>query len=145
MTLLDVARGYVERGWCVVPIPHKHKKPVVKDWPSLRLTAAELPATFNGAASNIGVLLGAPSGYLVDVDLDCAEALLLAPSLLPKTLALFGRASKPRSHRLYIAALKTREVLGTGGARHERGRGHACRAPFHGRANRLSRLDAPHG
>src|SRR5262249_734827 len=40
---------------------------------------------------------------LVDIDLDCGEALMLADTYLPPTEAIFGRASKPRSHRLYIA------------------------------------------
>src|SRR5690606_32784070 len=52
---------------------------------------------------NVGVRLGEPSGWLVDVDLDCAEAIALAPMFLPPT-ATFGRLSKPRSHWLYIAA-----------------------------------------
>lgn len=49
---------------------------------------------------NVGVRLGAPSGGLVDIDLDCPEAVALAPAFLPPT-ATFGRTSKPRSHWLY--------------------------------------------
>jgi len=107
MTLLEVAQAYVERGWRVVPIPFRSKNPALTGWTNLRLTAEKLPAIFNGAPGNIGVLLGAPSGDLIDVDLDCPEALLLAPSILPKTPAVFGRLSKPRSHYLYVSALET--------------------------------------
>ena len=37
---------------------------------------------------------------VVDVDLDCPEALLLADHFLPNTKLEFGRASTPRAHRL---------------------------------------------
>jgi Primase C terminal 2 (PriCT-2)/Bifunctional DNA primase/polymerase, N-terminal len=52
---------------------------------------------------NIAVILGAASGELVDIDLDCPEALALADLYLSATGAVFGRASKPRSHRLFVA------------------------------------------
>lgn len=47
---------------------------------------------------NIDLILGADSG---DVDLDAAEAVQIADHFLPRTGAVFGRAGKPRSHRLY--------------------------------------------
>src|SRR5262249_52506130 len=34
--------------------------------------------------------------------LDCEEACRLADSFLPATHSVFGRASKPRSHRIYL-------------------------------------------
>jgi len=58
---------------------------------------------FDDIDQNIGVLLGEPSNDLVDIDLDCDEAIRLAPKFLPKTGAVFGRKSRPRSHRLYVA------------------------------------------
>jgi hypothetical protein len=39
---------------------------------------------------------------LVDIDLDCDEAIDLAPRFLPDTGAIFGRKSKLRSHLLYV-------------------------------------------
>jgi hypothetical protein len=42
---------------------------------------------------------------LTDVDLDCAEAVAISPYVLPPTEAIFGRASKRNSHRLYQTAL----------------------------------------
>jgi len=65
-------------------------------------TARTLPGHFAGR-SNIGVLLGDPSGWLVDIDLDHPRAVELADEYLPATDAIFGRPSKPRSHWLYIA------------------------------------------
>jgi hypothetical protein len=52
---------------------------------------------------NIAIRLGPASGDLVDADLDCTEAMTLADLYLPQTGAVFGRPSKPRSHRLYRA------------------------------------------
>jgi hypothetical protein len=99
--MLEVARAYFKRGWASVPVPHCKKGPRLKGWQRLRLTEADLPHYFNGHPQNIGVLLGAVSGGLVDVDLDCPAALALADRFLPSTAAVFGRQSKPRSHRLY--------------------------------------------
>jgi hypothetical protein len=84
-------------------VPHKRKGPVLPKWQALRLTpeTAEQHFSANGTPQNIGVLTGEPSGWLVDVDLDCREAVLLAPQYLPSTLR-FGRDSKPSSHWLYI-------------------------------------------
>ena len=38
---------------------------------------------------------------LTDTDLDCSEAIALAPHILPRTGAIFGRNSAPASHWLY--------------------------------------------
>ena len=85
----------------VVPISHKQKAPKIKAWEKLNITADNAAKFFNGADQNIGVQLGARSKGLTDVDLDCAEAVRLAPHFLPPTNAVFGRASKPSSHYLY--------------------------------------------
>jgi putative DNA primase/helicase len=62
----------------------------------------DLPRHFNCAPQNIGVLLGEPSGWLIDVDLDHPLAVELAAQYLPPTILRFGRASKPESHWLYV-------------------------------------------
>lgn len=100
MTPSDRALSYLARGWAPIPIPSRSKAPVGRDWPNLRLTADQIPAHFP-AGSNIGVVLGDASGGLVDVDLDCHEAVAAAPDYLPPT-ATFGRANNPRSHWLYV-------------------------------------------
>ncbi len=99
--LLAAARSCLSRGWAIIPVPLRQKGPIIPGWESLRLTVTDLPLHFSGP-SNLGVLLGAPSGGLVDVDLDSPGAVALADSHLPPTGAVFGRAGKPRSHRLYI-------------------------------------------
>lgn len=98
----DWARGYLDRGWAPVPIRKGSKTPRPKNWGTFNTTAETVENDFRDS-DNIGVILGARSGGLVDVDLDCAEAIELAPSFLPLTRAVFGRKSKPQSHYLYRA------------------------------------------
>ena len=49
----------------------------------------------------VGIVTGPDSGGPVDIDCDCVEAIYFAARFLPKTGAVFGRKSKPRSHYLY--------------------------------------------
>ena len=99
---LDAARAYAARGWRVLPIPRGQKKPAISSWPNFVAAIDDLPQLF-GDGQNIAVRLDRASRELVDLDLDCAEALALADLYSPRTDAQFGRASKPRSHRLYVA------------------------------------------
>jgi hypothetical protein len=101
MKPLDAALEYCQRGWSVIPIPHCSKNPGYQGWEQTRLAQTDLPRHFNGHAQNIGVLLGEPSGWLVDVDLDHPRCVALADQFLPASPAVFGRPGKPRSHRLY--------------------------------------------
>jgi hypothetical protein len=98
---LSHAIGYIKRGWAPVPIAHKEKGPRLAKWQELRLTEATANQHFNGAAGNVGVILGGASQGLTDIDLDCDEAAKLAPHVLPKTPCRFGRASRRASHWLY--------------------------------------------
>jgi hypothetical protein len=99
---LEAARDFRRRGWQPVPVPPGEKGSKLSGWDKLRLSLDELPCYF-GEDCNIGVILGPASGELVDGDLDCAEAMSLADIYLPSTGAIFGRASKPRSHWLYVS------------------------------------------
>jgi Virulence-associated protein E/Bifunctional DNA primase/polymerase, N-terminal len=105
VTPLELAQDYARRGWNPVPIPMKAKKPTDSGWQARVIGAGDVPKFFNSAAMNIGVVLGATSGGLTDIDLDCAEAIAIAPYILPKTTAIFGRKSAPASHRLYRTTL----------------------------------------
>jgi bifunctional DNA primase/polymerase-like protein len=93
---------YIESGYSPIPIPFKKKGPKLKKWPELRLNRQNYSSHFNGKKQNIGILLGEASGGLIDIDLDCPEAIKLAPYFLPETQAVFGRTSRPRSHWIYI-------------------------------------------
>ena len=97
MTCLDWAQKYHSRGWAPIPVPLGQKGPTIKGWPDLRLAAEELQRHFN-TRSNIGLLNGEPSAGLVDVDLDCNEAVGLVQEYMPKTGLIHGRQSRPRSH-----------------------------------------------
>jgi RecA-family ATPase len=105
MTALDIALGYIARGWNPVPIPYRAKAPADTGWQTRIVTRAMAPRYFNGSAMNIGVVLGPTSGGLTDVDLDCDEAIAIAAYVLPKTDAIFGRPSKRASHWLYATDL----------------------------------------
>jgi hypothetical protein len=117
---LAAALALHRRGFALVPVPLGEKRPVLTGWQDLRLMEADLPAAF-GTPTNVGVLLGAPSGRLTDVDLDCPEALTLADTLLLPTAARFGRTGTPGAHRLYrvaepLSTTQYRDPLTTPGA-----------------------------
>lgn len=116
-TALDAALAYISRGWSPVPIPTRSKNPGRGAWQKLRLTAETARQYFNGSPQNIGILLGGPSGDLVDVDLDHPLALKLADQFLPATEAVFGRPGNPRSHRIYqaLSPIKTKKYVADSG------------------------------
>ncbi len=101
-TVKQVAE-YIRRGWATIPVPYRSKAPILDEWQNLRLTPEAIGNYFNGKPQNIGVLLGEPSGWLIDIDLDHVQAVVEAENFLPATGAIFGRASKRRSHWLYRA------------------------------------------
>jgi len=95
--LLAAARAALQRGWAVTPL--RGKRPLLPDWPRRRLTESDLPRALL-QATGLGIVLGRPSGGLVDVDVDDRLAEALAPAFLPATHARFGREGRPR-HYLY--------------------------------------------
>lgn len=119
MSALDIALSYIAEGWAPIPIPYKMKRPQGDDapgWEKQRITSAAASAHFNGAPQNIGVILGEASGGLTDVDLDCAEAIIIARYLLPRTHC-FGRPGRRMSHWLYYSDLHKIETRATIGHR----------------------------
>lgn len=100
---------YLALGWAVVPIDPQAKTPVHRDWPAKAAARAFRPEDFEGR--NVGVVLGAVSGDLVDVDLDSYAALALAADFLPGPTLTFGRASNRASHWLYRSPGATSEKL----------------------------------
>jgi hypothetical protein len=90
----------INHGWVPVRVGYRDKIPTGgKGWQDERPTAADVA---RWGVCNVGVLLGAASNWLTDIDLDTPEAIGLAPHYLPPTW-VFGRTSKPRSHWFYIA------------------------------------------
>jgi hypothetical protein len=94
------ARKYRRRHWKVVPVRPKEKVPRRKEWQKERIKESKISKFFH-EEDNIGILWGEPSHGLVDVDLDCDEAVALAPSFLPKTDRVYGRKTRRASHYLY--------------------------------------------
>ena len=97
MNSREAAAVYIARGWPPVPIPARQKGPRIAEWQKGGFAPSDIDP-----AGNVGVILGEPAHGLVDVDLDCPEAVEMAADFLPATGASFGRPSKPRSHWEYI-------------------------------------------
>jgi hypothetical protein len=97
---VEAAREHVRRGWGVVPVARMGKSPLHGGWETRRYREDELAAAFP-TGTNLGVLTGAASGGLVDVDCDAPEAQRAAALLLPPTGRIHGRLGAPRSHYWY--------------------------------------------
>jgi hypothetical protein len=100
VSALQSAVEWVERGFFPIPVPYRTKAPTIAGWQRLRIAKETAAQYFDGKPLNVGVLLGEPYGN-ADLDLDCAEAVAVAADLAPATGMVFGRLSKPRSHRFY--------------------------------------------
>jgi P4 family phage/plasmid primase-like protien len=100
-TPLEIALELIGKGYSPIPLPRGEKAPKIREWQRLRITAATAHEFFNGQPQNFGVLLGEPSQWLIDIDLDHPRAVELAAQYLPVTRTIFGRKSKRRSHWLY--------------------------------------------
>ena len=72
MTPLDAAITWIQQGYSPVPVPHRSKRPALKEWQRLEITTEGASQYFNGAAQNIGVLLGDKFGS-ADVDWSCSS------------------------------------------------------------------------
>ena len=71
---LKYAHEYLDRGFVPVPVEFKGKACKIRDWPHLTPSHDEVEELFQPPC-NIGIVLGKASGGLVDIDLDCAEAI----------------------------------------------------------------------
>ncbi len=103
-----MAKVYRDRGWAPIPLKPRAKNPIARDW------TKQVTDDNTQWPGNIGVRLGMPSGGLVDLDLDCEEARLLAPAVLPPTGAVFGRPGAPGSHWLYDCGGAAPDTASTG-------------------------------
>lgn len=85
-------------GLLPIPLHPRTKRPKGEAWQTANRENS-LAKFVDG--DNIGVLLGEPSAWVVDVDLDTPIARENAAHFLPKT-ATFGRATNRSSHYLYV-------------------------------------------
>jgi RecA-family ATPase len=99
---LNLAEDYARRGWTLTLVPRNEKAPREPHWDKRDPSPAEIERHL-ARGGNLGLMLGGRSGETVDIDLDSPESLALASLYLPATAAVFGRPSKPKSHRLYVA------------------------------------------
>ena len=90
-TIKEAAYEYLDKGMVVIPIKQRDKAPAITSWQKRTLEDVCIEQDFpEGAGRNMGVLLGSVSGGIVDIDLDCEEAIRIAPLLLPETKMIFG-------------------------------------------------------
>ncbi len=104
--IAQAAQEFLDRGFAPLPLAKASKQPLLKRWPDYRPDPARLDQDFPPTA-NIGLLLGQPSGHLVDVDCDWPEAGALLPAFLPISWT-FGRPGDDGQlivrHRLFRCA-----------------------------------------
>lgn len=95
-----VALDATRRGLSPVPLGEGSKRPSGGPaWNKVIIGENDIEEFFSDG-ENVGVLWGKPSGWVVDVDLDCSQAIVAASSLLPETF-IYGRERRPRSHYIY--------------------------------------------
>ncbi|MCC7279080.1 MAG: DUF3987 domain-containing protein [Chromatiaceae bacterium] len=83
------ARAYYDHKIIPIPLVPRNKNPQLTGWPNYRPNPERWSQDFP-AEANLGVLLGKPSGDLVDVDCDWPETGILAKEFLPPSWT-FGR------------------------------------------------------
>jgi putative DNA primase/helicase len=82
----------------------KKKNPIKADWRNQSVSAEDALAASQMLQHNIGILNGTTSG-VIDIDLDCAEAVAFADLFLPETVASFGHEGNDRGH--YLVAIQS--------------------------------------
>lgn len=86
MTILEIARKYVKRGWSVIPLEGKIPAIVWKDYQNRHPTDEELQQWFSDGKKNIGIVTGKISGLsVVDIDLKSGGLETLKTLGLPMT------------------------------------------------------------
>lgn len=102
MTQVDthgVARELLREGFKPVRLKPMDKVAIEPGW-QRRVHDEESVGREFKPGENVGALMGEPSGWIVDIDLDSMKAVELAPSILPPTRR-FGRKGNRNSHYLY--------------------------------------------
>ena len=111
-SVLETARDFSRSGIVAIPVRPHSKIPCESRWTEPKSDLSDFEARFGGPDLNLGVLLGKPSGDLVDIDLDCPEAIELAKPILPDTGWTHGRESARTSHYCYVApGCKTKKYV----------------------------------
>jgi putative DNA primase/helicase len=98
--IAEAARQMLKRGWHCTPLKPRDKKPIEDNWNKHLIGEDEIDSVFT-PDHNIGLLLGEPSDWIVDIDCDTPEAVITTSYLMPDTELSFGRESTGRAHLLY--------------------------------------------
>lgn len=102
----------IKRGYQPVPLIAGEKRPKLSGWSKIRWentpeglqhAKEQFDQWADEGNGGLGVLLGEPSGGLIDVDLDHPRTRRLKDHFLPPTPARSGRPGNPSSHYWYIA------------------------------------------
>lgn len=97
---VGIARQWLALGVYPVPLRGGSKAPKGGEgWNKFRAEPKTLPQYFQ-RGDNVGGLWGEPSSWIVDVDLDCEEAVITSKFFLPDTFT-YGRRQAEMTHRLY--------------------------------------------
>lgn len=105
----DHVATYLEFGFVPLPLRPRDKRPMRDAWQTLtREQAAATAANDFAHGENVGIVLGEPSNWLVDVDLDCNETRALAVDFMPRTLA-FGRGDSTTHYVYRSESAETRQ------------------------------------
>lgn len=103
-TILNIItpKTYIDNGYDVTILHPKTKRPMLPNWGNITLSANDFES-YGGFPGdyNIGIKLGKVSDGIVDVDLDCAEAVWFGQALLNTETQVFGRDNNPASHYFY--------------------------------------------
>jgi putative DNA primase/helicase len=98
--IAQTAQQLLKQGWHCIPLQPGEKKPIEAKWQERLIKAEEINQVFT-PDRNIGLLLGEPSDWIVDIDCDTPEAVITASYLMPGTDLSFGRKSIGKAHLLY--------------------------------------------
>ncbi len=108
------ARRYIERGFAPIPIPARSKNPNREGWQNERHGLEDVDRVWSNGQS-VGLLTGAPSAWLVDVDLDVPEAVSVAGRFLGPTRTS-GHGDALDSHWWYFSeGIETKMFYDTDG------------------------------
>ena len=83
--------AYLAAGLEPIPLDPRKKGTHITGWPTRKFTLGDF-----APSNNVGLRLGVDR--LTDLDLDCSEAIILAPDFLPDTGFKYGRKTARASH-----------------------------------------------
>lgn len=109
-TIIAAAVEMWKHGFTPMPLLDKDKRPAVSGWTHLTAHSyadeddirTKFKSSADSGQGNLGVVLGANSNNLVDVDLDHPKAVRLRDYFLPYTNARSGRDGRRGTHYWYV-------------------------------------------